>query len=815
MKTIYSKIVVVVLVIGAFGGAGIIYLTYVGITEAIFTEQEKEARNVLNLVMELIANEYENYTHNKLDAVNHLKKSLKYSGQMVQQMFENYQNQAEAGLISEAEARRLGLKWLNSQSFGPNIQVFIYNLDLIGIHAVDPQMVGRRLAGFRDLRGQDALLTAKEMVSASSAPDLVVFWPQSGRGPLTKHVIHFTFVPKWSWIVATAAPIEDLEAIAEKHRREILINLEKNFSHISTLRPGYLFLFDGNQNFLIHPSLQGQPWRGIVNPLTGKKLGDELISAATSGGSVTYEWVPPGSKKTTEKKIAMMAYFKAFDWFVGYTLPVSDLEILGRVIAGRQVQVITLTLVGLCLAIVVFLKIFFKPLTMLTKHTKALIDHHFRPPKELLRQLDNLAGRSQDERGELARSFSAMQAALDSYLSDLMETNSKLVNEIDERRQIEAELVNYQNHLEKLVEHRTAELEVSNQDLRQEIVERKKTQESLQENQRLLAKAEEIAHLGSWEWNLQNDQRTWSDQHFRNMGYQPGEIIPGWPGLLENIHPDDREQIEQLIESVKSPQNHFQLIYRVIHPNGDVHYIKSMGELIKDDAGRPWKYSGTSLDITTEKLAENKLRSSLKEKEILLQEVHHRVKNNMQVIISLLHLEQARINDQTLIEFLRDSENRIKSMAMVHESLYRSADLAAISFDKYIPELVYTLADSFYRPTVPVEFKFDLQELELTLEQAVPVSLIMTELISNAYKYAFRANHSGTLSLACRTMENKWGQVRVADNGPGLPTETSSIQSSSLGLGLVNGLATKQLLGSVQVIRESGTEFIICWPLAG
>ncbi|MBF0527973.1 MAG: cache domain-containing protein [Deltaproteobacteria bacterium] len=815
MKTVYSKMVLVIFLIITMSGGGIAYLTYLDITEAISKEQEKEARNVLNLIMEIITNEYEGYTQNKLEAVNLLRENLKHYDQMIHNVFENYQRQAEEGLISETEAKRRTLNWLYSYESEINASVFIYNLNLIGIHARNADMIGRRLSEFQDLRGQDALFKAKEMLKVGNEVFLVVSWPQSEPGRPTKHLTRFSYLSKWSWILATSLPIENLEVMAEKRKLEILAKLEKTFAQVGTLRSGYLFLFDSNRNLLIHPLLKERSRIHIANELTEKGLAEELYAAASSGVPLTYESTIPLSNEIKEKKIALIDRFKAFDWYVCYTLPVEDIKTLGRTIAGRQVQLIIMIFLCLCLATVAFLKVFIKPLTILTRHTKALISHDFVPPEDLTFQLNNLAMKSKDERGELAQSFLVMQEALTTYLAELKTTNDKLIDEIDNRRRVEAELVKYQNKLEQLVENRTAALEASNHSLRLEIEERQRIQEMLQENQKVLFKAEQIARLGSWEWNLQNDKSIWSDQHFRNIGFQPGEVQAGWTNFFAHVHPEDQKIVEKMLASFSQNEGVDEVIYRTVHSQGEMRYIRSKGELIKDETGRPWKYTGTSLDITAEKLAEKELLASLREKEILLQEVHHRVKNNMQVIISLLSLQAARLTDQSLIEILRESENRIRSMALVHESLYQSTNISAISFDKYIADLVYMLIDSYYRPTISVDCQFNLQELELTIEQAVPVSLIMTELISNAFKHAFSPDQKGILSLACRTTENKWGEVRVGDNGSGLSTEVATFHSSSMGMQLVKGLATTQLKGTIQINQAGGTEFIISWPLKG
>ncbi|NEQ78662.1 MAG: histidine kinase, partial [Okeania sp. SIO2C9] len=213
------------------------------------------------------------------------------------------------------------------------------------------------------------------------------------------------------------------------------------------------------------------------------------------------------------------------------------------------------------------------------------------------------------------------------------------------------------------------------------------------------------------------------------------------------------------------------------------------------------------IDITEQKLAEEALRKSLKEKEILLQEVHHRVKNNLQVISSLLDLQSSSLKDTKTIELFRESYNRVRSMALVHERLYSSASLEKINFAEYIETLACHLIQSYGLSTKPIEIKIDCQEVFLNLDKAITCGLIINELISNALKYAFPQQRGGVVEIRLKC-EGEQLFLTIKDNGVGLPKDLNWQAPSTLGLQLVQ-ILTQQLEGELELEPSQGTQFRI------
>jgi two-component sensor histidine kinase len=203
--------------------------------------------------------------------------------------------------------------------------------------------------------------------------------------------------------------------------------------------------------------------------------------------------------------------------------------------------------------------------------------------------------------------------------------------------------------------------------------------------------------------------------------------------------------------------------------------------------------------------AEEQIRLSLREKEVLLKEIHHRVKNNMQIISSLLNLQSEKISNENA-EVFRESQNRIKTMALIHEKLYQSSDLSYIDFGEYADGLASYLIRS-YAISREVSIDLAVQNIPLGIDLAIPCGLIINELVSNSLKYAFKDGHDGTVHIGLARDDNTY-TLRVSDDGPGLPNGFDYRDSPSLGLQLVNTLVG-QLEGTIELDSTAGAAYTI------
>ncbi len=218
-------------------------------------------------------------------------------------------------------------------------------------------------------------------------------------------------------------------------------------------------------------------------------------------------------------------------------------------------------------------------------------------------------------------------------------------------------------------------------------------------------------------------------------------------------------------------------------------------------------------EITKRKQAEETIKASLKEKEVLLREIHHRVKNNMQVIIGLLKLQSDSVKDRAVMDALMNSQMRIQSMSAVHETLYSTESLSFIDFETYTSKLARTIFQSYGANSGQVELKIEAEDIKFGIDQATPLGLLINELVSNALKHAFPDNRPGEIAIKLKKTDEDEIELVVGDNGIGLPENFDWRNTDTLGFKLVNILAEGQLDGEINLERDDGARFIIRFKL--
>mgnify|MGYP001045066904 CR=1 FL=1 len=231
--------------------------------------------------------------------------------------------------------------------------------------------------------------------------------------------------------------------------------------------------------------------------------------------------------------------------------------------------------------------------------------------------------------------------------------------------------------------------------------------------------------------------------------------------------------------------------------------------LIRDSQNKPRLIQSIVRDVTERKRAEEKIKASLKEKEVMLKEIHHRVKNNMQIISSLINLQSSGIKDKETEMMLKSSQNRIKSMAIIHERLYQSEDFTRVDLNEYVRSLTSHLLLTYGVDRKKVRFHTEIKDIFLDINRAIPCGLIINELLTNSLKHAFPDGKKGDIKIAAHHLENQKTELLVSDNGVGIAEDMDVRKTNSLGMTLVKILSEDQLKGSLRLDKTKGTCFRI------
>ena len=402
--------------------------------------------------------------------------------------------------------------------------------------------------------------------------------------------------------------------------------------------------------------------------------------------------------------------------------------------------------------------------------------------------------------------------------------------DISYRVRAEDKFRSHHERLEKLVELRTLEYIEANEKLAKEITERKRIEKTLQNNVQFLETLLDSIPSPVFQRDLNEIYVNCNESFARQIMGLPKEMVRGGSfsefqkrvpkELVEIYYNHDRELLD------KGGSHYYET--RVICADGVIRDFLFHKATYEDRSGKITGIVGVMLDITSRKEAE---KSLTKVEEIRKKEIHHRIKNNLQVISSLLELQAEKFNDIEVLEAFRESQNRVATMAIIHEELYRSKNNEGLDFSAYLQKLTTDLFHSYTVRKEDVNMQLDIEEVFLGMDTAIPLGIIINELVSNSLKHAFPSGWKGDVCIKlCRTEGNDENKsisniisnssskssvdkniqyiLVVSDNGLGFPENVDFRNTSSLGLQLVN-ILVEQLDGTIELEKSSGTKFKI------
>jgi PAS domain S-box-containing protein len=360
--------------------------------------------------------------------------------------------------------------------------------------------------------------------------------------------------------------------------------------------------------------------------------------------------------------------------------------------------------------------------------------------------------------------------------------------------------------------------------LGKDITERKQVEATLKNSEAKLRNILSTAGAVIARFRLYPD-RNWTYEYFSSgteviFGYTPQELQTNQNLWLSSIHPEDAETIiPQIFDDILAGRK-TKAEFRFQRKDGTWRWISDTLVPCRDESADCWNVTCVEVDITERKRAEEALResearlkTSLQEKEVLLKEVHHRVKNNLQIVYSLLDLQSQNIRDPQMSERFQESQNRIRAMALIHEKLYQSNSLAQVDLAEYSQSLAACLIQTYAVNSDNITLQLEVESLILSFDTVIPYGLILNELVSNALKHAFPRNTSGTIWIklkalppaACNEQVSQFELV-VGNDGVPLPEIPNFSRAKTLGFQLVNVLV-QQLQGEIEVEQGKGTEF--------
>jgi len=337
----------------------------------------------------------------------------------------------------------------------------------------------------------------------------------------------------------------------------------------------------------------------------------------------------------------------------------------------------------------------------------------------------------------------------------------------------------------------------------EDISNRKKAEDLIIKSEKKYRDLADLLPQTVFETDINADLTFMNVYAFEMFGYYPEDIDNGL-NILELIVEEDRPLSRDKIKTVLKGQVTGDEYTAQRHDKSLFPIMLYSNPIFNDDVHEGFR--GIIIDISELKNAEEKIFASLKEKEVLLQEVHHRVKNNMQIISSLLSLQANHTGSEDAAEVLKESRGRVKSMAMIHEKLYHSHNLSSLNIGEYLNNLVNDILSSYSRVSSRITSSFEVDDIYLNIDTALPMGLIVNELVSNCIKHAF-PDGTGNINISLVSDKEEY-ILTVSDNGIGLSEDVDPFESNSLGLKLVDSLSV-QLEGELKVDRSVGTAFIL------
>jgi sigma-B regulation protein RsbU (phosphoserine phosphatase) len=400
-------------------------LTKTDLEKKMLEVEEKSVGNVIYLIKLNIEDQYKSFLFHKLFTLEKQKNQMRNLASVIVSGIDRFYQMYESGLLQEQKAKSLALDWTRTLRYDEDAYFFVYDKHCTVLSHPNHDVIGKNMSSIKNMKGLPVFESMMNEAKTKGGGFTIFSWDSLGDEKDLKKFAYFTFFSKWQWMIATASNLENVELDAQERLDLIVKDLKKTFKEVRIAESGYLFLFNGKKEIIIHPSLSKDGLLEVKNPVTGHLLVDDLMAASQHPEKPTeYLWAEPSSQGEHKLYESYVSYFKTLDWYIASSAQKDEIRMPAKVLVLRQLLLISIIfIIGFILTYFLVKKIS-EPLRKLTEYAKELPKHDFTSPGHLLSGIEELPVKYKDEVGKLAESFLFMEDALRQYIINLQETTA-------------------------------------------------------------------------------------------------------------------------------------------------------------------------------------------------------------------------------------------------------------------------------------------------------------------------------------------------------------------------------------------------------